>query len=876
MNKLNHIPPKWPNKFLEWYCSSHLLEEIQGDAYELFSARIKDEGIRIAKWKFIWDVLRFFRWSNIRKTKTKNSTIINMAMLLNYFKIGLRNLQKHRLFTFINIFGLAVSMTVGLIIISMVNDLLSFDTFHSKKDNIYRVVSDTQHNGYINDARATTVMPIADFLETNQAGVKEVVRIRRYFGGEAISEDTSMPITGYYVDDNFFKVFSFDVLKGNVSNMLTDPYSIVLTQSVAVRLFKEKQPIGELLNVEGVGEFKITGIIANPPQYSHLQFEVLASYSSVKPLELQEKIWSLSERWDTFYSAYVYLLLEDEFDVTTINKSLETIASQHYVQEDKVTANFRLQSINDIVPGEDLSQQIGPKFIYLPIIILSGLAFAILLSACFNYTNLSIARSFKRAREVGIRKVVGGRRHQIFFQFIIETVIVSLFALSLAVLIFILIRPYVLSTIPRAKEMFTLQLDTQLITTFIGFALFAGLLAGVFPASYLSKMKPVTVLKSVSNIKLFTGINIRKALIVFQFVLSLIFILGVSIVHKQYRFSLNHDLGFEKENILNLSLQGNDPEKLTNEFSKIPEVNQVSYSNMIPGTGPSTATWVKTEEMSDSIHSYYMAVSRNYIPNLNIDIVAGSNFPAITSDKNDLSIIVNQTFLKSLDLNSPFDALDEVVNVNGRTMKIIGVVKDFHYAQLEDPIKAFFFRYNPGQFRYANVKVSTTDIQSTLRKMEEAWIGLGHKNEFNPQFFDDQIEEAYGFYLNVMRMFGFLAFLAISISSLGLLGMSVYTVESRTKEIGIRKVMGASERIIIYLLSKGFVKLILIASAIASIIVYFVFEKLILAHFAYKASVGLMDLLVGIMAMIVLCLLIIVSQTQKAAKTNPAETLKVE
>lgn len=870
-------PPKWPTRFLRWYCDPEQLEEIQGDAHELFYARIDKFGLNRAKRYYLWDIIRFLRMSNISKSKTQHSSIINTAMLLNYFKIGFRNLRKHRLFAFINIVGLAVSMTVGLIIISMVRDLLLFDNFHENKANIYRVISDVQYKGYNRpDAKATCTMPLADILENNHAAIKEVVRIRKYFGGEASTNNKVIPISGYYTDANFFKVFSFDILKGNKKTMLNDPFSIVLTQSTADKLFESNDPIGELINIGSYGEFKVTGIIANLPKNSHLQFEALTSYSSVKSLEQRDEIYNLSENWDSFYSGYVYLLLNNGYDLGNIKESLGHAAQLHYANNEKVNAGFRLQAINNIVPGEDLSQQIGPKFIYLPIFILLGLAFAILLSACFNYTNLSIARSLKRAKEVGVRKVVGGTKQQIFLQFIIETIIVSLIALLFALALFIYVRPHVLTTVPRASELMTLELDTTLLLVFIGFALFAGLLAGIFPAIYLSKMNPVKVLKSTASNQLLSGVSVRKALIVFQFVLSLIFILGVSIVHKQYRYSLNYDLGFNKENLLNVPLNNIDYSLFQNEFSKIHEVSQISYSNMIPGMGPTTATWVKTETMSDSVGSYYMSVSANYITNLKIELVAGANFPKDVSEMNDVSIVVNQTFLKSFKLPTPHDALGEVILVNSIPMKIIGVVKDFHYANLEDPIQSFFFRYRPDLFNYANVKIASSSIQETLYKMDDVWQNFESKHDFSAQFFDDQIEEAYGFYVNLLKIFGFVAFLAISIAALGLLGMAVYTVETKTKEIGIRKVMGATESALIYLLSKDFVKLLFVASVIASIIVYFLFEKLILAQFAYKASVGVMDILLGILAMMGLCLVIIISQTQRAAKTNPSDTLKVE
>lgn len=869
-------PPKNFHKFFRWFCAPEYFEELEGDLEESFHAHVREHGITFARKKYRKEVLLLMRPSVIKKFNLNIYPSRSSAMFRNYLKISFRNLRRHSLFSFINISGLAIAMSVGLLIIAMVSDLLRFDEFHEKKDRIYRVISEVQYGPYSPQHHATCVLPLADEIKQDYAGIEEVVRIKKDFVGGAEVNDKALFLSGHYVDPTFTQVFDFEWVAGDPARALLDPFTMAITEPAAKRLFGSQDPMGQIVDMGELGNYQITGLIQELPKYSHLQFEMLGSMASVVALEKQGVFEKRSQEWDAFWNHYVYLLLEPGHSPQHIQAGLESMAQKHYTPEDDVKANFELQALSAIVPGKDLSNQIGPKMMFLPIYILSGLALLILLSACFNYANLSIARSLKRATEVGVRKVVGASRRQIFSQFITESVVISVLALLLSGLIFKLIRPEFMSVIPHATEMFDMLFSVKMGLAFLAFAIFAGIIAGLFPAWFLSRMEASRVLKSISSFTLFKGLRVRKVLTVFQFTLSLVFILGMTIIYRQYQFSINHDMGFDQANILDVSLQGNDPQIVSDALLQLPEVTKVSASSLIPGVGWTSQAWAQIPNTVDSMLIFQMSVDTYYLENLNISLKTGSNFPTDISGEKEQYIIVNEQFVKMMGLGDAMSALGKVVEIKDKNLQVLGVVHDFHYNHLEEPIESFCFRYRPEDFSHLNVKIASNDMQASMEKIEAAWKNIDPKHEFSSQFFDQHIEEAYGYYTQIMKMFGFMAFLAISIACLGLLGMAVFTVETKVKEIGIRKMMGASEKQLVYLLSKGFVKLLLISALIAAPLAYFFFDRVLLNIYAYRISIGFWEIGLGVAFVLLLGGSIIASQTLMAARMNPAESLRNE
>jgi len=400
-------------------------------------------------------------------------------------------------------------------------------------------------------------------------------------------------------------------------------------------------------------------------------------------------------------------------------------------------------------------------------------------------------------------------------------------------------------------------------------------MAGFIPALYFSKLNPIEALKSRPIGKGFAKFNFRKVLIVSQFALSLGFIMGVVVVLNQYRYSLNYDFGFDQENVLDVELQGTDPQVFKSEIAKLSPVQSVSMSSGIIGTASYENTWLRSEG-ADSIEVAQMFVDPEFIPNMNLVLLAGNNFTDNAVSRN--YAIVNEAFLKALQIPTYAAAINQTYTVDAnRELTIIGVVKDFHYADLRTPIQSFFFRYDPLQFHYANVKVVSNDMATTLGDMESSWKRIAGEKKFMARFFDDEIKEAYTVYFSMIKICGFLGFLAISISCLGLLGMVVFTVENRMKEIGVRKVMGATAWSITAVLSRDFIKLMVIAAVIAVPVAYVFFEKLYLeTQQFYHVTIGVLEIAISLFIMLFLGLATILSQTIRAARVNPVETLRYE
>lgn len=870
-------PPRLATRLLEWYCDNAAIEDLVGDAEELFHQNLKAMPAWRAKanyWKHIFTLLLSY---SVKKRKQRSayspfsSTTFHPAMFKNYFVVATRNLVKHKFFTIINVAGLAIGMSISLLLIAMLSFLWTYDNFHANKDRIYRVItkaSDKQRNWEF----ASTPSVLADKLQNELTGIEKVIRIQSGFSPTVVKKNNEVPIPGYFVDPDFLDVFTFPLIRGNRTAALSKPNNILITEKAATKLFGTDDPVGKIIELKGIGSFEISGLLQNPPKNSHMQFELLASYQLLQTIG-RDNIAGISDDVWEYRDSYVYLLLPENPAIEKIEKFLNEIPKTFYSKKEDLSATFELQSLLSIAPGRELYDQIGPDWGYASLSIFIVLTLLILLPACFNYANISISRALKRMKEIGLRKTLGGQRHQIFNQFIIETVLIAFVSLGLAIYLFTLVRGEFLSMMVSSDGL-ELKLDFRTIGYFIVFALLVGLFAGVVPAIYFSKLNPIQALKAQPTGKGFTKFNFRKALIVSQFALSLGFIMGVVVVFSQYRFTINYDFGFAKENLLDVELQGANPQLVKNELSKLAAVNSVSMSSGILGASGPEKSWVKNPA-NDSVEVAQFFVDHQYIPNMNLSTIAGKNFSDDSLAKK--CVVVNEEFLKAFELEDPNAAVGQTFTAAGEELLVIGVVRNFHYSDLREPIKSFFFRYDPSKFQYANIKVASNDIISTLANMETLWKKIGTDKKFNARFFDDEIKDAYSFYFAAIKICGFLGFLAISISCLGLLGMVVFTVENRMKEVGVRKVMGASAWSITIVLSRDFLKLMIIAGAIAVPLAYLFYENLYLqTQQYYHISIGMFEIGTSLMIMLALGLTTIFSQTMKAATANPVDTLRYE
>lgn len=790
--------------------------------------------------------------------------------------------MRNKLFSFINIVGLAISMSVGLLLIAFVLDLRSYDRFHKNGDRIYRITNVLTSNREQSSKFASTSIKAGKLIREKVPGIEEVA-ILRDFSQDAKVDNSILPVKGFWAEPSMLRIFTFPMLEGNPDTALKDPYSIVLTEAAAKKLFGNEPALGKAIQFDSLN-YRVTGIMKDIPFFSHIHFEALVSFSTAEQLNRNDKNF---ESWSNMSLNYVYLLLPSTADMTSIRSQFTAIAKEENRAEESSVIQLELLPLYNIVVGEnlrDMRGSVGPHMPPVMLWILGGLALVVLLSACFNYTNLSIARGIRRFKEVGLRKAIGAGKSQVWQQFLVEAIMISLAALFLSYFLFLALRPLLINIAPEMQHTVKLELTPSMVLAFLLFSVTVGIAAGFMPALFFSKVSAISALRNVSSVKVFKHLTLRRALVVVQYTVTLIFITTTAIGYVQYKNILEFDLGFKTENILNINMQGNKPDAFFRELSEMPEVTALSKSLIITAVGNAWGGFMKYKDSRDSALVLTNHVDENYLALHEYKLIAGENFRARpTTTAAATEVIVNQQVLKRFNIGTqdPEKAIGEEITFSSfhgtRRMTIIGVMKDFHYGKVDNLIEptAFMFR-TPDDRTIINAKIRSKDMPATLAKIESTWKKFDRVHPFQAKFYDEEIEEAYSEFSVMIKIIGFLSFLAISIASMGLFGMVAFTTETRLKEISIRKVMGASDGSLIFLLSRNFLLLLSISAFIALPVTYLFFENMVLTHFPYHTPIQAIELLIGLPTVFLIAFLMIGSQTMKAAKSNPAEVLKGE
>lgn len=803
-------------------------------------------------------------------------------MIKSIFLTTLRNIFKHPVFSFINVFGLAVSMSLGLLIIVIIKEQYAFDNFHQDADRIYRINTKAIRTEGGSEDYASVPYTVGTAIRDGYSFAEEVVRINNNLNGDVTYQNITVPLHGFFTDPSFLSVFNFKLEKGNPATALNDPDGIVLTQETAKRLFGNSDPVGKIVAIHGYGNFTVKGVFEKFPGKTHLVFDAVGATTALAAMEKKQAILPVLDNWNNYYTSYVYIKIKKGIRPAEVNAALTEIGRKNYKgrkleTRDKAYA-FYLQPLSKISPAPILSNNMGRALPELVLLFLSVLAFVILLMAGLNYTNLMIAKSLKRNREIGVRKVMGASRWQVFTQFVGESVVFALVSLIISYVLLQFLKQGFLQLHLVQEFSIGLKEDAGVYVYFILFAGAVGLLAGLLPAAYLSGFKPVLVLKDMLGSKSSSRKWLRKSLMVVQFTLSMVFIATVLMIYFQMKYLLKADYGINDKNILNVRLQGNDYNKLANEIKAVPGVQGIGFVSHSLGTFADYSDDYKRDKGEASIVMRDFRADANYIANLNIHFVAGRNFSANLSSTKEAEVILNEKATHLFGFKNPIDAVGQQIYAEDSVLlNIVGVVRDFHFRPMNYEIGPMAFRYRPQDFQIMSIAFETGTKDRINAAISPIWKKYDPVHPLQIELMRTEIDEAYersGF-TDILTIMQYVAFLSVVLACMGMLGMVMYSTQLRIKEVGIRKVMGAGIKDVTILLSRSFLWLIGIGILIGIPISYML-GNLFLQNFAYKISYGIWLIGAGVIITGFLGLVTICSQTIKAAISNPVKSLRTE
>jgi len=782
-------------------------------------------------------------------------------MFKNYLKIALRNISKYKTYSFINILGLAVGMACTIIILLWIQNELRYDRFHENADNIYRVLRVwPEKNSY----SIAGPGPLAVALKDEYPEIKNSARIFHNVRRPLQFEDKVFQVKVCGVESSFVDIFTFPFVKGNPENSFSDPNFIILTEETARKYFGDEDPIGKIMYFEWWTrwlEFHVTGVVKNVPSNSHLQFDILIPFSFVTASGMKIDTWDVGA-----YHSYVQL--EENVDLEGVNQKISGTLKRHYPDSN---ANIELEHLLNIHLYNYFG---GGPILYIYIFRTIGLF--ILIIACMNFMNLSTARSLNRAKEVGMRKVVGSRRMQLIGQFLGESVLLALLALVIAVILVQLLLPLINNLLDKNL---TLHYSGALILSLIGIAVITGIISGSYPSFFLSSFRPVTVLKgdirTGSKSPLF-----RKVLVITQFVISVLLIIGAIMVYKQLDYIQKKELGFEKEHIINFQMGGSFYDKyetIKQELQKHPNILSVAQTNFSfrGGFAASHVNW-EGKQNNENITLAIRSVDFDFQEMFDVEMVQGRFFSRDFQTDVWQSFILNESAVKFMGLESPIGKQFscDLPFAEGKG-KIIGVVKDFHFRSLHSEIAPLILVIHPWWYTDAYIKIRSEKIPNTLAVIQNKLKEFVPEFPFELHFLDEEVDQLYQTEQRAGILVRYGTFLALFIACLGLFGLTAFTTEQRTKEIGIRKVLGASVPGIIRILTKEFTKWIIVANLIALPIAWYVMSKW-LQNFAYRINIGWWILLSAGVLALVIALVTVSYQSIKAALANPVESLRYE
>lgn len=858
-------PPKLAERFLAFYCKNEFQEEILGDLYERFESHVDQYGVAKAKRLYWLNIFKFIRGYRLRINNSRYST--NNIMVKNYFKIAFRNAVRHKAYSFINIAGLMVGLTSFILISMYTQHQLGFDKFHENKDDIYRIT----------DGEKSFVPSVVGAL-LDRTFEDEIVESARLIvlGSRTfkVKQDTYMANV-HYMEPAFLKMFTFPLLYGDKTKVFSNPSSLVISEKEAIARFGQSDVMGETLTIFG-RTYTITGVLAPIPKQSHIQIDYAAQMSDVS--------WTTNEDW-TNDGYYTYLQLAPGVDRVQFEaKADELINTQMKEQIGEKHFPILLQSFGSIYLQSEmrLQYEIGKMGNIRYVFIFMAVALLILLIACVNYVNLATARAMHRAKEVGVRKVIGAQRQQLIYQFLSESFVFVFGAMILSIGLAALLLPY-FNVLADQNFAIADLTRVDLISQLAILGLIITVLAGAYPALMLSNFKPVAVLKGKFSSSS-SGNGLRRVLVIFQFSISAFLIVATLVVNKQLSFIQNKNLGFDKDHVVRFAT---DPwamrdkmEPFKNKLLTNPNIEHVGLSQNTPVFVGSTQP-LKIDEFGGETPVYCLYTDEDFVNAVGFELLAGMDFNSKASvfweyDTTDHkpSYIINETAAKLFNWSAQ-EAVGQNITIAEVEAPVQGVIKDFHFMSMEHEIEPFVLLYNPSRIFYGFAKISGSNVRETISHIESTLAEFAPDLPFDLQFLDARFQQLYSFELQLKRVFITFASIAILIACLGMFGLVSFMAANRSKEIGIRKVLGASISSMMVLISKDFLTLIGVALLIGLPLSYYFMSEWLL-DYTYRINIEWSLLAFAGIAAIVVTLITIGYQTIKTARVNPSHILRNE
>jgi len=858
MKQSEFTPPKFWHFLLSRFLISYAETCLTGDLEEEFHLMRQESGIRRARSWYRWQVIKTLPFM------VNNYLYWSCEMFRNYLKTALRNLQKHRLYSFLNIAGLAVGIACCLLITMWVLDELSFDRFNENADRLYRIEFDQDYSGQLFHVNVTP-HPLGPALKEEIPGIENATRFK--FIDEIMvrhGENTFFEDRVAAVDPTLFHMFSFPFVKGSARTALEDPSAIVLSETTAQKYFAHSDPIGKVVTIDNRLDRTVTGVMKDVPDCSSLQFDMVVPYEFLRTISRN------IDQWDT-NTTITFVQLENAASPDALVPKIHALLAKHTSTEDQ---QYSLRPLTRI----HLHSHFGfgdKRGNAQYVAIFTAIAAFVLLIACINFMNLSTARSTKRAREVGMRKVVGALKSQIVKQFYGESCLFTLFSLFIALLLVWLALP-AFNDISGKNISFGMLAHGYMPWAVVGIVLITGILAGSYPALFLSAFHPAKVLKGVLSAGPFSSL-FRKGLVIVQFSLSVFLIIGTGVVSSQLHYIKDKNLGFDKEQLISIPMQGSVKESyeaLKKELLKRPVVAGVSAGSDKPsfiGNNAGGADWEGKDPQRDvSVH--FTAVDYDYVETVDIEMLEGRDYSREHPSDAETAFVVNEELRKLMGFES---AIGKRFSFPGKTGTIIGVVKNFHFLSLKKKIEPLVLIFQPEYLSYIFIRIRPGNLSAALEDIEKTWSRVIPEFPFDYRFINEEFGALYRSEERMEGVLRYFSFLAVFIACLGLFGLASFAAERRTKEIGIRKVLGASMSDITFLLCKEFALLVLLANTIAWPIAYLIMRNW-LTGFVYRTSIGWAIFIWAAGLALVIALLTVSFQAIKSALINPARALKYE